>query len=100
MPEDVDTPFNLPVLTSEEEAELEALRSLPDAALWEIIREQMPEISQKHMQELMSQNTKGTISTESYERLAEFVEWGERLILRKSEARAILSQRGFQMNRP
>lgn len=92
-------PTALPVLAPDEEAELEALHHLSDDALWTIAREQLPEPTQAHFEQLMAQNSKGKISADERNDLAQLVERGERLMLRKSEAIAILSQRGYKVSR-
>lgn len=92
-------PTALPGLTPDEEAELEALHHLSDDALWTIAREQLPEPVQAHFEQLMMQNSKGKISADGRNDLARLVERGERLMLRKSEAIAILSQRGYKVDR-
>jgi hypothetical protein len=83
----------LPALPPEEEAELEALKNLSDDALWTIAREQMPEHLQSQMQSLMDKNTTGSLSAEEHADLESLVERGQRLMLRKSEASAILTNR-------
>jgi hypothetical protein len=87
----------LPELAEDEEAELEALKHLSDDALWTIARERMPNDLQLHMQELMDKNSLGTISAEEYSELESLVDRGERLMLRKSEAAALLAQRGYKI---
>jgi hypothetical protein len=88
------TAFPLPALPPDEEAELEALRHLSDDALWTIAREQMPKDPQERMQILMDKNSLGAITAEEYAELESLVDRGQRLMLRKSEAAAILSRRG------
>jgi hypothetical protein len=85
---------SLPSLPPEEEAELAAMRSLSDDALWTIAREQMAKPLQKHMQQLMDKNSRGTLTPEERHELEALVERGQRLMLRKSEAAALLTQRG------
>ena len=84
----------LPSLPLEEEAELAAMRNLSDDALWTIAREQMAKPLQKRMQQLMDNNSRGTLIPEDRSELASLVERGQRLMLRKSEAVALLTQRG------
>jgi hypothetical protein len=90
----------LPALAPEEEAELDALKSLSDDALWTMAREQMPEDLQARMQELMDKNSLGSITPEEYGELEGLVERGQRLMLRKSEAAALLTQRGYKAGPP
>ncbi|MBE0691073.1 MAG: hypothetical protein IH587_13220 [Anaerolineae bacterium] len=87
----------LPILPPEEEAELEALKNLSDDALWTIAREQMPDDLQARMQDLMDKNSLGTITSEEYGELEALVERGQRLMVRKSEAAALLTQRGYKV---
>ena len=85
----------LPNLPADEEAELAALHQLSNDALWTIAREQMPANTKTRMQVLMDKNSAGTITSDEHQELTQLVERGQRLRLRKSEAAAILSQRGF-----
>ncbi len=84
----------LAALPLDEQVELHALRQLSDDALWTIAREQMPQAAQDHMQMLMDKNRAGTISEDEYRQLAQAVERGNRLMLRKAEAAGILMERG------
>lgn len=88
----------LPALPPDEEAELEALHHLSDDALWTIARERMADSLQEYMQTLMDKNSLGTITTEEYAELEQLVDRGQRLMLRKSEAFAILTRRGYQIS--
>lgn len=87
----------LPVLPPDEEAELEALKRLSDDALWTIVREQMPPETQAQMQALMDKNSLGTISQDERRELENLVDRGQRLMLRKSEAGALLTRRGYKV---
>jgi hypothetical protein len=87
----------LPALPPDEEAELEALKNLSDDALWTIAREQMPDNLQTRMQDLMDKNTLGTITPDDYSELETLVERGQQLMVRKSEAAALLTQRGYKV---
>src|SRR5258708_18098825 len=84
----------LPELPPTEQAELEALHHLSDDALWTIAREQMPDGVQGHAHELMEQNSLGTITEAEQAELEMLVERGDRLMLRKAEAAAILRENG------
>jgi hypothetical protein len=86
------------LLEDEEEAELYALRYLSDDALWTIARERLNPSTESLMQELMDKNTQGSINPEEYTQLSQLVERGQRLMLRKSEAAALLSQRGYTVS--
>lgn len=82
-------------LPPDEQAELSALQHLSNDALRTIAREQMPQDVQDRMQILMDKNSLGTISSEEYQELADYVERGNRLMVRKAEAAGILTERGF-----
>lgn len=85
----------LPDLPSDEESELIAFKFLSDDVLRNIAREQMPKRDQERMQILMDRNNFGTITPEEYEELSQFVERGQRLMLRKAWAAGVLMERGY-----
>src|SRR5579859_797258 len=87
----------LPKLSPDEEAELAALNQLSDDALWTIAREQMSADLQSKMEDLMDRNSLGTIAEAELAELEMLVERGNRLMLRKAEASAILTRRGFKI---
>jgi hypothetical protein len=87
----------LPTLPPDEVAELQALNQLSDDALVTIAREQMPSELQARMQVLMDQNNLGTIHDTDYRELEALVERGQRLMVRKAEASAILTRRGHHI---
>jgi len=89
----------LPPLPPDEEAELNALTYLSDDALWTIAREQMPAPRQERMQVLMDGNTKGTLTENEYKELEQLVDQGQRLMLRKGKAAALLTERGYKVTR-
>jgi hypothetical protein len=64
---------------------------------WTIAREQMPDNLQIRMQDLMDNNSVGTITSEEYTELEGLVERGQRLMVRKSEAAALLTRRGYKI---
>lgn len=84
-------------LPDDERAELRALVYLSDDTLWTIAREQMTSVKQTRMQALMDKNTFGTITDAEHEELTGLVEVGERLMLRKSEAMKLLTERGYSV---
>lgn len=88
----------IPLLETNEEAELQALQYLSDDALWTIAHETLKPELQEKMQHLMDENSTGKITTEEKAELTQLVERGERLMLRKSQAMALLSQRGFNIS--
>lgn len=89
----------LPPLPADEEAELNALSLLSDDTLWTIAREQMPSIRQERMEVLMTMNSKGTLSEAEAQELAHLVELGQKLMLRKGKAAALLTERGHKVTR-
>jgi hypothetical protein len=84
----------LPVLPPDTQAELDALQHLSDDALWTIARAQMPEDVQARAHALMDKNSRGAMTDEEHAELEQLVERGDRLMLRKAEAAAILRKRG------
>ena len=92
------TLIELPSLPPDEQAELDALEHLSDDALWTIAREQMPEDHQSRMQTLMESNNLGTISDVDRKELSSLVEQGQRLMLRKAKAMALLAERGYSIH--
>lgn len=90
-------PTSLPALPAEEEAELEALGHLSDDTLWTIAREQMEPDVQEQLQALMDKNSLGKLKPGEAKQLEQLVERGQRLILRKSAAAALLVERGYSV---
>ena len=87
----------LPVLPPDTQAELAALHYLSDDALWTIAREQMPQDIQTRAHALMDKNSCGVITDEEHAELETLVERGDRLMLRKAEAAALLKERGYTL---
>jgi len=85
----------LPPLPPDLQQELDALHRLSDDTLWTIARDQMPDDVQARAHELMDKNTRGTITDDERAELEALVERGDRLIVRKAEAAAILRARGY-----
>ena len=85
--------YTLPI---DEQVELEALQQLSNDVLLMIAAEQMPSsIIQSRLQTLMTQHKRGVLAYSDYQELESLVERGDRLMLRKAEAAAILKQRGY-----
>lgn len=82
-------------LPTDEQAELRALHHLSVDALRAIAAEQMMPVNQEMMAQLMTRSSKGELKQEEQEKLAALVERGDRLMLRKAEAAAILVHRGY-----
>jgi hypothetical protein len=87
------TSLPLDELSPDEASELAALRHLSDDALWTIAREQMPEAVQSRLSDLMTRNTRGKLSSSEREELEALAQRSDRLMLRKAEAGALLTQR-------
>jgi hypothetical protein len=89
----------LPTLARDEQSELEALTYLSDEALWTIAREQMAEDRQARMQTLMEANSQGTLDGTQRAELETLVAQGQRLSVRKAQAAALLTERGYRVTR-
>lgn len=85
----------LPALAPDEQRELEALMFLSDDALWTIAREHMPEDRQARLQALMDANSQGTLDDAQRSALQALVAQGQRLSVRKAQAAALLTERGY-----
>jgi hypothetical protein len=91
----MNAPFsNLPV---SERDELTVMAYLSDDALWTIAREILPLSVRERMSVLMTKNTKGSLSNTEHAELADLVERGNRLTLRKAQAMKYLTQRGYKI---
>lgn len=91
------TLIDLPTLPPDEQAELDALTHLSNDALWTIAREQMDMERQERMKILMEHNNMGTISSDEHTELAKLVDQGQRLMLRKGKALALLTEHGYHI---
>jgi len=85
----------LPRLPADEEAELAALRLLSDDALWTIASEQMPRVQQERRSTLLRLNERHAMTDAEQDELDDLLQRGDRLMVRKAEAAAILKQRGY-----
>lgn len=85
----------VPDLAPEEQRELEALTSLSDEALWTIAREHMPEDRQVRLHVLMEANSQGMLDDMQRGELEALVVQGQRLSVRKAQAAALLTGRGY-----
>jgi hypothetical protein len=79
----------------DEQSELDALTYLSDDALRTILREQMTATSQERMNLLMERHAQGLLERPETQELEQLVERGDRLMLRKAEAAALLNRRGY-----
>jgi len=80
-------------LPYDEQAELVALAYLSNSALHTIADERFPQDLDERQQVLGDRNSRGTITPEEHAELEDLVEQGNRLMLRKAEAMAILTRR-------
>ena len=87
----------LPALAPEERRELEALTHLSDDALWTIAREHIPADKQARLQALMEANSQGTLVDTQRAELEALVVQGQQLSLRKAQAAALLTDRGYRV---
>jgi hypothetical protein len=81
-------------LPADERAELAALQHLSDDTLWTIAAEQMPRSSQERLTLLLALNKRGSLTDAENSELDALLAYGDRLMLRKAEAAAILTKRG------
>ncbi|MBZ0316734.1 MAG: hypothetical protein K8L91_09965 [Anaerolineae bacterium] len=88
----LDNPFA--ALPRDEQVELEALTLLSDATLWTIAREQMDAPTQARLQTLMDKNSRVPLSDTEAAEFDILVEQGQKLMLRKAQAAALLVKRG------
>lgn len=88
----LDNPFA--ALPRDEQIELEALTLLSDATLWTIAREQMDASTQVRMQALMDKNARVPLNDTEAAEFDILVEQGQKLMLRKAQAAALLVKRG------
>jgi hypothetical protein len=88
---------SLPALTPDEQRELEALTSLSDEALWTLAREQMAQDRQTRLQMLMEANSQGMLDEARRAALETLVIQGQRLSMRKAQAAALLTERGYRV---
>src|SRR5579859_2536883 len=86
-------------LPSDEQQELMALNRLSDDALWTIAGEQMPHSQLDRMSLLLALNKRSTLTDAETAELDVLLARGDRLMLRKAEAAAILTRRGYQISR-
>jgi hypothetical protein len=87
----------LPALPPEEQRELEAFIHLSDEALWTLARAQMAQDRQARMQALMEVNSHGTLDAAQRAELETLVTQGQRLSVRKAQAAALLTERGYRV---
>lgn len=80
------------------EADLQALADKSDAELWHIAATQLPPAKLRRWQRLLAKHEAGdTLTPDEAHRLDLLIEEGERLTALKSEAYALLQQRGHRL---
>lgn len=82
-----------PQLEPDEEAELAALRSLSDDALWTIARERLPADIEARLQALLEVHD--THASAEQPEVEALLERADRLMVRRAEAAALLTRRGY-----
>jgi hypothetical protein len=87
----------LPALPPDEQRELEALAHLSDEALWTMAREHMAPEKQARLHALMEANSQGTLDEPQRAALEALVAQGQRLSVRKAQAAALLTERGYRI---
>jgi hypothetical protein len=88
---DHDDLTNLP---ADEQAELATLQHLSDDALWKVAADQMPAISQARLSSLLALNKRKILTDTENRELDALLALGDRIMLRKAEAAALLTKRG------
>lgn len=85
-------------LPPDEQAELSALSNLSDDTLWTIADERMPSVQQERLSLLLAFSKRGVLTSSEESELDDLLERGDRLMLRKAEATAILTRRGHSVS--
>ena len=83
----------IPLVPSDLQSELAALPLLSDEALWALAHELLPEDVQYRAHRLMDKHAYGELTDEENCELEQLVQRSDRLMLRKTEAYAILRTR-------
>ncbi len=91
----IDDAAGLPL---DEQAELVAMQHLSDDALWSMARERFARDLDTRQQVLGDRNSRALITLEEYQELERLVERGNRLMVRKAEAMALLTKRGYRVS--
>ena len=85
-------PSSLPL---DEKTELSALKLLSDDALWTIAREQMPRDQQERLRVLLALNKRSDLMPSETSELDDLLSRSDQVMLRKAEAAALLTERGY-----
>jgi hypothetical protein len=87
----------LPALPPDAQRALEALTHLSDEALWTLARVQMAQDKQARLHVRMEANTQGTLAEAQRAALEPLGAQGQRLNVRKAQAAALLTERGYRV---
>ena len=85
---------------AEFQADLAALDRLDDETLWRIARSRQDDVETKRYQDLLDKNANGSLSAAEREELTCLRVEGDRFMLRKVHAAALLRWRGYQIPQP
>ena len=85
-------------LTSGEQDELAAMNHLSDDGLVAIARSVLAAPMQTRIAELLEINNRGSLSATEHSEMEALLERGDRLMLRKAQALALLQRRGIRLN--
>mgnify|MGYP001606101204 CR=1 FL=1 len=84
-------------IPAEFQADVATLDRLDDTALWRIARQKYSETEMKMYQDLLDKNADGSISEAEKQKLQTLRIEGDRFMLRKAHAAALLRWRGHQI---
>ncbi len=79
------------------QTELAAFRQISDEALWTIAREQTPSDQRERANLLLALNKRLALTPDEESELDQLLEASDRVMLRKAEAAALLTQRGYKV---
>ena len=84
-------------MSQDAQAELSAFRQLSNEALWTIAREQTPSDLRERVTLLLALNKRLALTPDEESELDQLLESADRVMLRKAEAAALLTQRGYKV---
>lgn len=86
--------------TTNLETEMASMTALSDAELWRVARSQMREEDEALLHELLDLKAEQKLSNEEAQRLEELHHEAGRLLVLKSQAYALLHERGYSVPQP
>jgi hypothetical protein len=89
----------LPPLPADTQSELDVMRAYSDEALETVAYTQMSPALAERAQQLGQKNSLGTITSAEHDELSALVELGERQMLRKAQAIALLVERRHRLDK-